>query len=100
MTNKQQLIQTLKTNVGQYAQKLKTAKRTFEKTLKNAIAKNRERYLENDEKIKTTLKAIKNSGLGLLDIDYLISNIKGGLTTPEIGASVDRQNYDLAAGNF
>ena len=100
MTDKQTLVWTLQSNISTYSQQLDTAKKSYETALKKAIAENRERYRENDEKIKTTLRVVKNSGLGLLDMDYLIANITGGLTTPEIGVSVDRQNYDLATGNF
>ena len=29
-----------------------------------------------------------------------MTNIKGGLVTPDIGVPIDRQNYDLATSNF
>ena len=90
----------MKRNVGEYDKKLKTAKKKFEKSLKTAIQRNQERYRENDEKIKTTLKALKYSSLGLWDVEYLLANIKVGIIIPEIGVPVDRQNYDIATQNF
>jgi len=98
--DKTQLITTIQTNVGIYAQKLSDARQKYERELKQAVARNRERYRERDEKIKTTLKAIKNSSLGLLDVEYLMRNISAGLVIPEIGVTFDIQNIDIANQNF
>ena len=75
MNDKQELTAALTSNIKTYSDKLNEAEKTYTTALKHAVAKTRVRYRENDEKIKTTLRAIKNSGLGLLDVEHLIANI-------------------------
>lgn len=84
MTDKTSLITLLKTNVADYQQELSRAKRGYEKAMQRAVAENKKHNAEADEKIKTTLKALKNSGLELLDINYLISHMQAGFITPDI----------------
>lgn len=84
MSDKQTLIITLKTNVSEYKKALSEAQKTYRKDLKSMVASNRERYRENDEKIKTTLRAVKNSGLGFLDLNYLTKQLQAGFITPDI----------------
>jgi len=84
MTDKTSLISLLKINVAEYQQELTTAKRGYEKAMQKAVVENRRHNAEADEKIKTTLKALRNSGLEFLDIDFLITNIKAGFITPNI----------------
>jgi hypothetical protein len=100
MTNKASLITLLKTNVTDYQQELSQAKHGYEKAMQKAVAENKEHNAEADEKIKTTLKALKYSGLELLDINYLISHMQAGFITPDIRVPFDRQNLDLASQNF
>jgi len=73
-TDRASLITLFKTNVVEYQQELSEAKRGYEKAMQKAVAENKKHNAEADEKIKTTLRAIKNSGLEFLDIDHLISN--------------------------
>lgn len=84
MSDKQILINTLKTNIIEYKNTLSEAHKTYQKDLNSMIVTNRERYRENDEKIKTTLRAVKNSGLGLLDLNYLTNQLQAGFITPDI----------------
>ena len=100
MMDKKHLVSTLKRNVGDYTRRLDRAQKRYKEALKTAIERNQERYRENDEKIKTTLKALKYSSLGLWGVEYLTTHIKAGFITPVIGASFDRQNIDLAHQNF
>lgn len=100
ITDKDTLITLLKNNVADYTEELSRAKRGYEKAINAAVAENRRHNAEADEKIKTTLSALKNSGLEFLDIDFLITNIKAGFITPDVGVPFDRQNPDLASQNF
>jgi hypothetical protein len=100
ITDKASLIIILKNNVAEYKQELSQAKHGYEKAMQRAVAENKKHNAEADEKIKTTLRALRNSGLEFLDIDFLITNIIAGFITPDIGVPFDRQNLDLASGNF
>lgn len=100
ISDKAELVSLLKNNLSEYTRELSVAKRDYEKVIKIAVAENRRHNAEADEKIKTTLKALKNSGLEFLDIDFLITSIKAGFITPDIGVPFDRQNLDLASRNF
>lgn len=84
MSDKKTLKNTLTTNISEYKKALLEGHTTYQKGLKSMIEKNRERYRENDEKIKTTLRAVKNSGLGLLDLNYLTKQLQAGFITPDI----------------
>ena len=84
ITNKASLITLLNNNVADYQHQLSEAKRGYEKAMQRAVAENNKHNAEADEKIKTTLKALRNSGLEFLDIDFLITNIKAGYITPDI----------------
>jgi len=84
ITDKASLITLLKTNVADYQQELSQAQRVYEKAMQRAVRENKKHNAEADEKIKTTLKALRNSGLELLDIDYLISHMQAGFITPDI----------------
>jgi len=90
----------MQSNIGNYTQELEHAEKTYNGELRKAVARNRERYRDQDEKIKTTLRAVKNSGLGFLDVSYLTTQIKSGFTHVDIGVPVEIQNYDLAQSNF
>lgn len=83
-TDKAQVIQTLQTNAGRYQQKLDEAKRSFQIKAKEAVARTRERYRENDERMKTALRALKYSGLGRLGVEYLVSQITGNVVIPQL----------------
>lgn len=100
ISDKSELITLLKNNASEFKQELTDAKRVYEKAIQTAVTENRRHNAESDEKIKTTLKALRNSGLEFLDIDFLITNIKAGFITPDIWVPFDRQNLDLASGNF
>jgi hypothetical protein len=84
ITNKASLITLLNNNVADYQHQLSEAKRGYEKAMQRAVMENKKHNAEADEKIKTTLKALRNSGLEFLDIDFLITNIKAGYITPDI----------------
>lgn len=99
-TDKQALITTLKQNVDIYKEALKKAKDEFKARAQAAVARVRERYRENDERLKVVLNALKNSALGKLGVEYLISQIKGNMLVPRIGVPFDTQNMNLAEGNF
>jgi len=79
---------------------LEHAEKAYNRELRKAVARTQERYRDQDEKIKTTLRAVKNSGLGYLDVSYLTTQIKSGFTHVDIGVPVEIQNYDLAQSNF
>ena len=100
ISDKAELISLLENNIVEYTRELSEAKRGYEKAIKDAVAENRRHNAEADEKIKITLKALRNSGLEFLDIDFLITNIKAGYITPDIVVPFDRQNLDLASENF
>ena len=100
ISDKAELISLLKNNITEFNQELEKAKSEYEKAIKEAVTENRRHNAEADEKIKITLKALRNSGLEFLDIDFLITNTKAGFITPDIGAPFDRQNLDLASQNF
>ena len=100
ISDKAELISLLENNASEFKNEIANAERIYEKAIQVAVAENRRHNAEADEKIKTTLKALKNSGLEFLDIDFLITNIKAGFITPDIGVPFDRQNLDLASGNF
>lgn len=84
ISDKSELITLLKNNASEFKQELTDAKRVYEKAIQTAVTENRRHNAESDEKIKTTLKALRNSGLEFLDIDFLITNIKAGFITPDI----------------
>lgn len=84
MTDKAELIQKLEQDVGMYQKRIEDAQKLFQEKAKAAVARARERYRENDERLKQTLKVMKNSGLGELGVDYIISQIKGQMIVPEL----------------
>lgn len=79
---------------------LQTANRVYEEELQAAAKRMRERLAADDERAKTTLLAIKNSGLGLCAPSYLISQLEAGLVVPDIGVPFDRHNIDPSTENF
>jgi len=100
MTNKQQLISLMQTNIKDYSSRLAQAEKTRDAAFRKASKMSQERHRENDEKIKTTLRAVKYSGLGLLDVSYLITQVKSGFTKMDIGVPVEIQNFNFANGDF
>jgi len=100
MMDREQVASLMKSNIVKYTQELEQAEDTYKNKLNKAVARNRERYRDQDEKIKTTLRAVKNSGLGYLNVSYLTTQINSGFTHVNIGTPVEIQNYDLAQGNF
>jgi len=84
MTDKTSLISLLKSNIVDYQRELSEAQRGYEKAMQVAVTENKRHNAEADEKIKTTLKALRNSGLEFLDINYLISHMQAGFITPDI----------------
>jgi hypothetical protein len=84
VTDKTSLVSLLKSNIADYQQELSQAKRGYEKAMQIAVTENKRHNAEADEKIKTTLKALRNSGLEFLDINYLISHMQAGFITPDI----------------
>jgi len=100
MTDKEQVQTLLETNIADYTAELTNAEKTYQVALDVAVRQSQERYREQDEKIKTTLRAVKHSGLGFLDLSYLTTQISSGFAGIDIGVPVDIQNFDLATGNF
>lgn len=100
MTDKEQVQTLLETNIADYTAKIKEAEKTFQTALDVAVKQSQEHYRKQDEKIKTTLRAVKHSGLGFLDLSYLTTQISSGFTALDIGVAVNIQNFDLATGNF
>ncbi len=84
MTDKQELISNLKTNAQAYQDRIKQAKENFHKESREAVARVRERYRENDEKLKQALRVLKYSGLADLGVDYLMSQIRGQMVLLDI----------------
>lgn len=84
VTDKAELINTLQTNAGAYKASLEKAEREFKAKAKEAVARVRERYRENDENLKQALSVMKFSGLGDLGMQYLVSQIKGQMVHVDI----------------
>ena len=99
-TNRQTLISSLAERRSEDIAALEQAERRYEQELQVALQQNRERYQTQDEMARTVLKALRNTGLNMLDVDYIIAQVRDGFQPIDIGVPVERQNFNLAAGNF
>lgn len=94
------LINSINILVWFYKTKLDEAQDKFEKKAKKAVQVVREKYRQNDIQVALTLKAIKNSALWKIGMEFLVSEMKGLVMPVEIGTDFDFWNIDLANNNF
>ena len=100
MQDTEQIKSILNQTIKNHARQLQKAKNAFELALQSSISVERERQAREDQIHRTTLRALKHSGLGLCDPAHLVSQLKSGYLAPDIGVSFERQNVDLANQNF
>ena len=92
--------QHLETQIAGYQEYIDATLARFRQETQSAIRAVRELYEAQDEAMKTTLRTIKNSGLGRLGLDWIVAELISGQLLPEIGAPFDTGNFDPATGNF